>query len=153
MHDCLRYMQEGSDFLKVRSYARQFRRLYKLNESLTMISWYPTSKKPSKATSRNVLRRKKNEIISICLFFRLVPIDSIKEVRLGKTTERLREYAQQYENETLFSIIYTNGSNEYDSLDLVASTADEANIWVTGLSCLINGHGRSSTSTGSDKLN
>lgn len=25
--DCLRYMQEGSDFLKVRSYARQFRRL------------------------------------------------------------------------------------------------------------------------------
>ena len=50
--DCLRYMQEGSDFLKVRSYARQFRRLYKLNENLTAISWYPTSKKPSKAMSR-----------------------------------------------------------------------------------------------------
>ena len=49
--DCLRYMQEGSDFLKVRSYARQFRRLYKLNETFTAISWYPTSKKPSKATS------------------------------------------------------------------------------------------------------
>jgi hypothetical protein len=45
-------MQEGSDFLKVRSYARQFRRLYKLNENLTDISWYPTSKKPSKATSK-----------------------------------------------------------------------------------------------------
>lgn len=49
--DCLRYMQEGSDFLKVRSYARQFRRLYKLNETSTAISWYPTSKKPSKAMS------------------------------------------------------------------------------------------------------
>jgi hypothetical protein len=50
--DCLRYMQEGSDFVKVRSYARQFRRLYKLNTSLTAISWYPTTKKPSKATSK-----------------------------------------------------------------------------------------------------
>jgi hypothetical protein len=46
-------MQEGSDFLKVRSYARQFRRLYKLNDTFTAISWYPTSKKPSKATSNN----------------------------------------------------------------------------------------------------
>jgi hypothetical protein len=46
-------MQEGSDFLKVRSYARQFRRLYKLNDTFTTISWYPTSKKPSKATSNN----------------------------------------------------------------------------------------------------
>jgi hypothetical protein len=46
-------MQEGSDFLKVRSYARQFRRLYKLNDTLTAISWYPTTKKPSKATSKN----------------------------------------------------------------------------------------------------
>ncbi|UJR28305.1 hypothetical protein I4U23_009550 [Adineta vaga] len=120
--DCLRYMQEGSDFLKVRSYARQFRRLYKLNDTLTAISWYPTSKKPSKAT---------------------ITIDSIKEIRLGKTTERLREYTHQFQNESLFSIVYTNGNNQYISLDLVASSADEANIWVTGLSCLIAGQGAS----------
>ncbi|CAF3660890.1 unnamed protein product [Rotaria socialis] len=125
--DCLRYMQEGSDFLKVRSYARQFRRLYKLNATLTAISWYPTSKKPSKAT---------------------ITIDSIKETRLGKTTERLREYAHQFQNESLFSIIYTNEPNQYVSLDLVASSADEANIWVTGLSCLIADQGKSSSLTG-----
>ncbi|CAF3899610.1 unnamed protein product [Rotaria sp. Silwood2] len=112
VYDCLRYMQEGSDFLKVRSYVRQFRRLYKLNDGLTAISWYPTSKKPSKA---------------------IITIDSIKEVRLGKTTERLREHAQQLENESMFSIIYTDGNNDYVSLDLVASSADEANIWVTDL--------------------
>jgi hypothetical protein len=46
-------MQEGSDLLKVRSYARQFRRLYKLNEALTAISWYPSAKKPSKANSKS----------------------------------------------------------------------------------------------------
>jgi hypothetical protein len=135
-------MQEGSDFLKVRSYARQFRRLYKLNDTLTAISWYPTSKKPSKATSKILI---KNQILNgdfFCspLFF-LVTIDSIKEIRLGKTTERLREYTHQFQNESLFSIIYTNGNNQYASLDLVASSADEANIWVTGLSCLIAGQG------------
>ncbi|CAF1138244.1 unnamed protein product [Adineta steineri] len=125
VNDCLRYMQEGSDLLKVRSYARQFRRLYKLNENLTAISWHPTVKKPSKAT---------------------ITIDSIKEVRLGKTTERLREYTQQYQNESLFSIIYINENNDYASVDLVASSADEADIWVTGLSCLIAGHGSPLTS-------
>ncbi|CAF1344581.1 unnamed protein product, partial [Adineta ricciae] len=123
--DCLRYMQEGSDLLKIRSYARQFRRLYKINDTLTAISWYPSAKKPSKAN---------------------ITIDSIKEVRLGKTTERLREHAQQYENESVFSIIYTNETNEYVSVDLVASNADEANIWVTGLSCLITSHGSPLTS-------
>ena len=77
-----------------------------------------------------------------CSFpFCVVTIDSIKEIRLGKTNERLREYAQQFQNESLFSIIYTNGNNQYAPLDLVASSADEANIWVTGLSCLISGQG------------
>ena len=45
--DCHRYMQEGSDFLKVRSYARQFRRLYKFNDTLTAISCYQISKATS----------------------------------------------------------------------------------------------------------
>ncbi|CAF0943543.1 unnamed protein product [Didymodactylos carnosus] len=122
--DCLRYMQAGSDLLKVRSYARQFRRFYKLSENLTTISWQPTAKKPSKA---------------------IINIDSIKEVRSGKTTDRLRECANQFQSECLFSIIYTNGSDECAELDLVASNPDEANIWTTGLSCLIQqGHNQSS---------
>ena len=78
----------------------------------------------------------------------LVPINSIKEIRLGKTTERLREYTHQFQNESLFSIIYTNGNNDYASLDLVAGSADEANIWVTGLSCLIAGHGNPPSTAG-----
>lgn len=81
----------------------------------------------------------------------LVPIDAITEVRLGKTTERLREYAQPFENESVFSIIYANGSHDNESLDLVASNADEANIWVTGLSCLIAGCGNPTTSAGRER--
>jgi acyl transferase domain-containing protein len=82
------------------------------------------------------------------LLFHVVTIDSIKEIRLGKTTERLREYTHQFQNESLFSIVYTNGNNQYVSLDLVASNADEANIWVTGLSCLIAGQGATPSSAG-----
>lgn len=128
-------MQEGSDFLKVRSYSRQFRRIYKLNENFTAIHWHPTSKKPSKALSKNFLF-----LLISTIKFSIVTIDSIKEIRPGKTSERLREHAHQYQNESLFSIIYTNGISDYVSLDLVANNADEANIWITGLSCLIAGH-------------
>jgi hypothetical protein len=84
--------------------------------------------------------------------FNLVTIDSIKEIRLGKTTERLREHAQQFQSESIFSIIYTNGNNDCVPLDLVANSADEANIWVTGLSCLITGHGNPLTSAGTIEL-
>lgn len=79
-------------------------------------------------------------------------IDSIKEVRLGKTSERLRECTHQFQNESLFSIIYSNGTNDNISLDLVASGPDEANIWVTGLSCLIVSHGSPLTPTGTNLI-
>lgn len=39
-----------------------------------------------------------------------------------------------YSEDCVFSIIY---GDAYESLDLVASTADEANFWVTGLSMLV----------------
>ena len=87
-------------------------------------------------------------VLVLLIFDFLVTIDSIKEIRLGKTTERLRECAHQFQDESLFSIIYTNGSHENVSLDLVASSADEANIWVTGLSCLIANHGAPPSSAG-----
>lgn len=66
VHDCLRYMQEGSDFLKVRSYARQFRRFYRLNDTLTAITWFPTSKKPTKAMSRNIVSISRKKTIMRC---------------------------------------------------------------------------------------
>ena len=67
-----------------------------------------------------------------------VPIDQIKEVRLGKNTDVLRnkEIEGCYQEACVFSIIF--GDN-FESLDLVANCADEANIWVTGLTCLITG--------------
>lgn len=73
-----------------------------------------------------------------------VPVCSIKEVRSGKTTEALKnkEIAGIYPDECAFSIVF--GDN-FESMDLIANTPDEANIWVTGLTCLINTNARSMT--------
>ena len=66
-----------------------------------------------------------------------VPIVDIKEVRGGKTTEALKnkEIAGIYQDECAFSIIF---GEDFESMDLIANTPDEANIWLTGLTCLIN---------------
>lgn len=57
---------------------------------------------------------------------------------MGKNTDVLRnkDIAGHYSDECAFSIIY--GDN-FDTMDLIANTPDEANIWVTGLTCLITG--------------
>ena len=48
----------------------------------------------------------------------------------------IRDVAGHYPDECAFSIIY---SDSYDTMDLIANTPDEVNIWVTGLTCLISG--------------
>ena len=67
-----------------------------------------------------------------------VPIEQIKEVRVGKNTDvlRNRDVAGSYADECAFSIIY--GDN-FETMDLIANSPDEAIIWVTGLTCLISG--------------
>lgn len=113
--DCWNYMQTGSDFVKLRGTNRQFRRFFSLDADLSYIRWTPTNKKPHKAR---------------------IAIDEIREIRLGKNTELLRssdEVFSDLQEECLFSIIY--GDN-YETLDLIASSGDDANIWVTGLMAL-----------------
>nr|KAG5699415.1 hypothetical protein BaRGS_016261 [Batillaria attramentaria] len=47
--DCLAYMQNGSELVKVRSNSRQYHRFFSLNNDVSEIRWQPTSKKPHKA--------------------------------------------------------------------------------------------------------
>ncbi|XP_013409003.1 inactive phospholipase C-like protein 2 [Lingula anatina] len=115
--DCLNYMQNGSELIKVRSNSRQYHRYFSIDPDLTELRWQPSSKKPHKAR---------------------IGLEAMKEVRSGKTTDVLRnkEIAGMYQEECAFSVIY--GDN-YDSLDLIAASPDEAGIWVAGLTCLISG--------------
>ncbi|XP_066300455.1 inactive phospholipase C-like protein 1 [Branchiostoma lanceolatum] len=111
--DCLQIMQNGTELIKIRSNVRQYQRLFLLDQGSGAIRWQP-SKKGDKAR---------------------IPVESIKEVRRGKHTDTFRHVGVQYPDECSFSIIH---GNEFETLDLVAYTPDEANIWITGLTCLIS---------------
>jgi len=60
----------------------------------------------------------------------------VKEIRCGKNTDVFREMDRDdFQEDCAFSIIY---SDSFDTLNLVAYSPDEANIWVTGLRCLVD---------------
>ena len=72
----------------------------------------------------------------------LVLISQIKEIRVGRNTDilRNRELESTWQDVCIFSVIF--GDN-FESLDLIANNADEANIWVTGLTYLTTGRHKS----------
>ncbi|PFX30571.1 Inactive phospholipase C-like protein 1 [Stylophora pistillata] len=66
----------------------------------------------------------------------IVSIDTVKEIRCGKNTDVFREMDRDdFQEDCAFSIIY---SDNFETLNLVAYSPDEANIWVTGLRCLLD---------------
>ncbi|KAM9387978.1 inactive phospholipase C-like protein 2 [Phaethornis superciliosus] len=114
--DCINAMVEGSELKKIRSNSRVYHRYFLLDADMQSLRWEPSKKDSEKAK---------------------IDIKSIKEVRTGKNTDIFRSNGiyDQISEDCAFSIIY--GEN-YESLDLVANTADVANIWVTGLRYLIS---------------
>ncbi|XP_067891802.1 inactive phospholipase C-like protein 1 isoform X2 [Heterodontus francisci] len=109
--DCISFMQAGCELKKIRSNTRIYSRFFTLDLDLQALRWEPSKKDPEKAK---------------------LDVSSLKEVRVGKNTETFRSCAvvDQICEDCSFSLIY--GEN-YESLDLVANSADVANIWVTGL--------------------
>ncbi|XP_072316292.1 inactive phospholipase C-like protein 2 [Eucyclogobius newberryi] len=114
--DCLSAMVEGTELKKVRSNSRVYHRYFLLDADMQSLRWEPSKKESDKAK---------------------IDVKSIKEVRTGKNTDTFRTSGtyEQISEDCAFSIIF--GDN-YESLDLVANTADVANIWVTGLRYLIS---------------
>ncbi|XP_030639968.1 inactive phospholipase C-like protein 2 isoform X2 [Chanos chanos] len=114
--DCINAMVEGSELRKVRSNSRVYHRYFLLDADMQSLRWEPSKKESEKAK---------------------IDVKSIKEVRTGKNTDTFRTNGiyDQISEDCAFSIIY--GEN-YESLDLVANSADVANIWVTGLRYLIS---------------
>lgn len=59
----------------------------------------------------------------------------IKEVRSGKNTVVFRAIERDdISEDCAFTIIY---GDDFVELDLIASNPDDANIWITGLRCLL----------------
>nr|XP_032806859.1 inactive phospholipase C-like protein 2 isoform X2 [Petromyzon marinus] len=118
--DCVSLMQEGSELKKVRSNSRIYQRLFLLESDLQHLRWEPSKKDLDKAR---------------------LEVRSIKEVRAGKNTDIFRSngISEQVSEDCAFSIIY---GESYESLDLVANSADVASAWVTGLRYLLSCSGR-----------
>ncbi|XP_075385841.1 inactive phospholipase C-like protein 1 isoform X1 [Tenrec ecaudatus] len=114
--DCISFMQAGCELKKVRPNSRIYNRFFTLDTDLQALRWEPSKKDLEKAK---------------------LDITSIKEIRLGKNTETFRNngLADQIGEDSAFSILH--GEN-YESLDLVANSADVANIWVSGLRYLVS---------------
>ncbi|KAJ8255244.1 hypothetical protein GJAV_G00202700 [Gymnothorax javanicus] len=114
--DCLAFMQGGCELRKVRPNARLYCRFYTLDLEHACLRWEPSKKDGDRAR---------------------LDIAAIREVRAGKSTDTFRHNgpAEHLAEEAAFSIIH---GDEYESLDLVALSADVANIWVTGLRYLLS---------------
>lgn len=114
--DCISFMQAGCELKKVRPNSRIYNRFFTLDTDLQALRWEPSKKDLDKAK---------------------LDISAIKEIRLGKNTETFRNngLADQICEDCAFSILH--GEN-YESLDLVANSADVANIWVSGLRYLVS---------------
>ncbi|KAJ8344723.1 hypothetical protein SKAU_G00289160 [Synaphobranchus kaupii] len=113
---CMAFMLEGCEMKKVRSNSRMYNRYFLLDPDMHWLRWEPSKKDSEKAK---------------------LEIKSIKEVRLGKKTPVLRSngLSDQFPEECAFSIIY---GEDYESLDLVASTPDVVSTWVMGLRYLVS---------------
>ncbi|KAG7231634.1 hypothetical protein INR49_009524 [Caranx melampygus] len=114
--DCLAFMQGGCELKKIRPNSRVYCRFYTLDSDLSCLRWEPSKKDGERAR---------------------LDVSSIREVRTGKSTETFLHngpLSEHLAEEVAFSIIH---GDEYQSLDLVALSADVANIWVTGLRYLL----------------
>ncbi|KAJ8255973.1 hypothetical protein COCON_G00198370 [Conger conger] len=113
--DCLAFMQCGCELRKVRPNARVYCRFYTLDLEQACLRWEPSKKDSERAR---------------------LDLSAVREVRAGKTTETFRNHgpADQLPEEAAFSVIH---GPDCRSLDLVALSADAANIWVTGLRHLL----------------
>ncbi|XP_075000376.1 1-phosphatidylinositol 4,5-bisphosphate phosphodiesterase delta-1 isoform X8 [Calonectris borealis] len=111
----LKFLLKGSQLLKVKSGSWRKERFYKLQEDCKTI-WQE---------SKKMLRSPESQIFSI---------EDIRDVRSGHKTEGMEKYAKDVPEYRCFSIIF---KDQRKNLDLIASSEDDANHWISGLGKII----------------
>ncbi|XP_030629342.1 1-phosphatidylinositol 4,5-bisphosphate phosphodiesterase delta-1b isoform X2 [Chanos chanos] len=109
----LKFLLTGGDLLKVRSRSWKKTRFYKLQEDCKTM-WHESQKK---------LRSAKN-----------FTLEDIAAVRAGRQTEGLRKYTDEAVEGRAFSILF---KGRRKNLDLIASSEEEAKLWVSSLEKVI----------------
>ncbi|KAM9165809.1 1-phosphatidylinositol 4,5-bisphosphate phosphodiesterase delta-1 [Pangshura tecta] len=111
----LLFLLKGSQLLKVKSGSWRKARFYKLQEDCKTI-WQE---------SKKMLRSPESQLFSI---------EDIRDVRPGHKTEGMEKYAKDVPEHHCFSIIF---KDQRKNLDLIASSEDDANHWISGLKKII----------------
>ncbi|XP_036413907.1 1-phosphatidylinositol 4,5-bisphosphate phosphodiesterase delta-1a isoform X2 [Colossoma macropomum] len=109
----LQFLLQGGELTKVKSDSWQKKRFYRLQEDCETM-WHESNK-----------IFKKNNTFSI---------DDIDSVRQGRGSEGLQKYTDDSSEECCFSIIF---KGKRKNLDLMASSPEEAKLWVSGLEKVI----------------
>lgn len=136
-----RFQVEGSELKKIRTNSRVYQRYYLLDTGLQALCWEPSKKESDKArisldSIREVcvaMKKRRPETQSFPVSTASSVCSGLQiQVRTGRNTETFRTSGvyEQISEDCAFSIIY---GEFYESLDLVANSAEVANIWVTGL--------------------
>uniref|UniRef100_A0A8C0G1E2 Phosphoinositide phospholipase C n=1 Tax=Chelonoidis abingdonii TaxID=106734 RepID=A0A8C0G1E2_CHEAB len=112
----LLFLLKGSQLLKVKSGSWRKERFYKLQEDCKTI--WQESKKIARHSA----------------FVSTVSIEDIRDVRPGHKTEGMEKYAKDVPEHRCFSIIF---KDQRKNLDLIASSEDDANHWISGLKKII----------------
>uniref|UniRef100_A0A9J7Z202 Phosphoinositide phospholipase C n=2 Tax=Cyprinus carpio TaxID=7962 RepID=A0A9J7Z202_CYPCA len=110
----LQFLMNGGNLLKVRSGSWKKTRYYKLQEDCKTL-WHE---------SKKTLKSKQT-----CEF------QKRDEVRTGRQTDSLRKYTEESVEGRAFSILF---KSQQKSLDLIASSEEEAKKWVGGLEKVIS---------------
>uniref|UniRef100_A0AAR2LCL0 Phosphoinositide phospholipase C n=1 Tax=Pygocentrus nattereri TaxID=42514 RepID=A0AAR2LCL0_PYGNA len=109
----LQFLLQGGELTKVKSDSWQKKRFYRLQEDCETM-WHESSK----------IFRKNNTF----------SIDDIDSVRQGRESEGLLKYTDDSLEDCCFSIIF---KGKRKNLDLMASSPEEAKLWVSGLEKVI----------------
>uniref|UniRef100_A0A8C1W567 Phosphoinositide phospholipase C n=1 Tax=Cyprinus carpio TaxID=7962 RepID=A0A8C1W567_CYPCA len=110
----LQFLMNGGNLLKVRSGSWKKTRYYKLQEDCKTL-WHE---------SKKTLKSKQT-----------FSVEDIEEVRTGRQTDSLRKYTEESVEGRAFSILF---KSQQKSLDLIASSEEEAKKWVGGLEKVIS---------------
>uniref|UniRef100_A0A674P2Q8 Phosphoinositide phospholipase C n=1 Tax=Takifugu rubripes TaxID=31033 RepID=A0A674P2Q8_TAKRU len=115
MERCMCVMQSGTQMVKLKAGSKGLVRLFYLDEHRSCIRWKP-SRKSEKAK---------------------ITIDSLYKVTEGSQSDVFHRHGDSsFDPACCFTVYH---GNHMESLDLVASNAEEARTWVTGLRYLMAG--------------
>lgn len=74
-------------------------------------------------------------LLWLCVIFHIVSVEDIEGIRTGRQTEGLKKYTEDAVEGRAFSILF---KGRQKSLDLLASSEEEAKKWVSGLEKVVS---------------